>query len=133
MAPDPRRLAKAAELLTVAESDLERGFFASAISRAYYASFHAAIAYVSASFPDDEKRDRWSHGYVRTRFAWATRDNQTGLHARHLRRLYQSRIAVDYRLQAASESDARDAVEWTTSLVAFCLSEIAWITQSDEG
>jgi len=129
--PSGRRLTKSAELLVVANSDITNEFYPSAISRAYYAAFHAAICYL-ASCTSGRPGDggRWSHGHVMRQFRASTRATADAELGRFLRRLYGARTAVDYKMREVTEVEARQAVGWAEKIYAFSAAGVAGVTGS---
>ena len=123
------RLLVAQEFLEDARLCLDNGRFRSAVSRAYYASFHACITlfehygYRPSHFVGwgGWPAKRWEHGVVFKHFPLEF------VHARKLvdwrigttpRRLYKLRIRADYRVDlAVTQALAQDAYEEAKRLV----------------
>ena len=123
------RLRVAREFLADAQLCLDNDRFRSAVSRAYYASFHACVAlfehygYRPSHFPGRGIRParRWEHGIVRRHFPIEF------VHKRRIvdwrlgigvKRLYESRVKADYRVDMMiSEKMARNNLEEAQQLL----------------
>jgi uncharacterized protein (UPF0332 family) len=120
-----KRLAKSDEFLEAAHSDLRRHAPTPAAGAAYYAAYHAAIAYLRCCNTGPGQRGRWDHGHVQTRFMRAVRAANHPELAVAFERLYTARIVADYQLRFLRESEGRDAVQYAESVIAFCKIEVA--------
>ncbi len=103
-----RRLEKARRFEAAAQALVAEGLFESSISRAYYASFHAIVAFLIAAKVPGDRNERWSHGYVSEQFR---RQSPTKDAARRLRRLYMERVLADYTLRPISRVQAITALQ----------------------
>ena len=96
------------EFIETAKLCLDAGKFRSAVSRSYYAIFHACVAlfefyhYTPANFIGRNGRPvtRWEHGiitkYILSEFVHK-RNLMHWVTAAQIKRLYRSRIEADYR------------------------------------
>ncbi len=108
-------------MLKAAEATAAAELWDSAVSRAYYASFHAAVAYLR------EKRagrpatgGRWSHDYVQMRFRQCVGAPEGKL----VRRLYQARTVADYQLRVMTDKDAKVAIENAKAVLDFVAKSV---------
>ena len=102
------RLDTVKEFIETAKLCLDAGKFRSAVSRSYYAVFHACIAlfefyhYTPSNFIGRNGRPatRWEHGII-TKYALLEfvhkRNLMHWVTAAQIKRLYRSRIEADYR------------------------------------
>ena len=110
------RFAKAEGILGAAEASARAGFWDSAVSRSYYASFHAAVVYLQETHGGrPAKSGRWGHDYVSKRF----RQRSGAPEGLLLRRLYQARTVADYQTRTLEEEDARKAIDHAKRIVEF--------------
>ena len=110
------RLAKAKGVLKAAEATAAAQLWDSAVSRAYYASFHAAVVYLQETRSGrPPKSGRWSHDYVQMRFRQCVGAPEGKL----VRRLYQARTVADYQMRKMNEKDAEIAIENAKAVLDF--------------
>lgn len=114
------RLRKATGVLAAAEACCEAGLWDSAVSRAYYAAFHAAVAYLRDKAGTSAGRGgRWSHQYVGQAFYRCAKAE-----GELLNDLYQARTVADYTTAAQSAHDARRAIEMSKKIYGFCVKAL---------
>lgn len=109
-----RRLDKARRFEAAAQALVNAGHFESSIGRAYYASFHAVVAFLIWEKVPGQRNDRWSHGYVSEEFR---RNSPSKDAARRLRRLYMERLLADYTLRPISRAQATTALQDVRALI----------------
>ena len=123
--PVPDLLALAHDDLTVARRDRDGGFPRHAVSRAYYAAFHAAVAALAVK----GERPK-THAGVRTRFgALFVQDGPfEKRHSRTLDELARLRNDADYHVGREIKDEAvREAV---TDAETFVADVSAWVEAS---
>ncbi len=111
-------LTKAVQKLTRAEQDLADGYPEEAVSRAYYAAFHAVTALLATrglSFSSHAQAiGAFNREFVNTGLMPKIASGQ-------LRRLFEDRQTADYDwLHTIDEQTAREAVAAARTLVAAC-------------
>jgi uncharacterized protein (UPF0332 family) len=95
--PVPEHLHKARAFLQDAQLCVDHGRYDSAVSRAYYAMFRAAIALLAH---DGDVRPGWNHGRLATILRERMVQTRTRLEFRDVQELenaYASRLIADYR------------------------------------
>jgi uncharacterized protein (UPF0332 family) len=116
--PVPEHLHKARAFLQDAQLCVDHGRYDSAVSRAYYAMFRAAIALLEHY---GDVRPGWNHGrlatilrerMVQTRALLESRDVQ------ELENAYASRLIADYRDRRLSSQESRTVLEAANRFVA---------------
>jgi uncharacterized protein (UPF0332 family) len=116
--PVPEHLHKARAFLQDAQLCVDHGRYDSAVSRAYYAMFRAAIALLEHY---GDVRPGWNHGrlaailrerMVQTRALLGSRDVQ------ELENAYASRLIADYRDRRLSSQESRTVLEAANRFVA---------------
>lgn len=108
-------------MLKAAEVLAAEGLWDSSVSRAYYASFHAAVVYLretNAGRPG--AKGRWSHEYVQKRFRQCIGAPEGKL----VRRLYQARTVAEYQMRAMTEKDAETAIANAKSVLEFVTKSV---------
>ena len=126
----PLRMELAHEFLDDAKHLLEGGSLRSAISRAYYAAYHACVwaleheGYLPENFRrrDGTRPSRWEHGIIcyafHQVFGLARRCIEHRL-TRMLPRLYAWRIDADYHPDAMfAEAEAQEAINLASELIS---------------
>jgi len=111
-------LIKAREFLQVAELCLERGFYNSAASRAYYAMFQAAMAALDFA---GLGREAWSHGGLQSMFASELTKRRKVYRNRLAKYLYDShrlRLQADYAQEGVSMRQAQQTLRWAKEFLA---------------
>jgi len=109
---------KACEALAAARLCFEHELYDSAVSRAYYAMFWAAIAALESV---GRRQDEWSHGGLRKTFSYelvtkrALFREQLG---RFLNEAYTARSRADYRVHPTSRRLAQQALSRAERFVA---------------
>ena len=125
-------LERAQEALAAAQLCVDRGLYASATSRAYYAMFwaaQAALAHVGI------RRSEWSHPALQASFVGELirrRKSYPAVLGQHLNRSLQLRLVADYRLQGVSQQQATRAVQWAQRFVIIIQEEVAHGTNHSE-
>jgi uncharacterized protein (UPF0332 family) len=112
-------LAKSRESLASAEADLVAGRFNSAASRAYYASFQAAIAVLIEHGIRPRGRS-WEHRFVMSEFSGkliARRKVVSSALAGKLELLLTTRLAADYGQRGVSRRYAGRSVQQARAFV----------------
>jgi uncharacterized protein (UPF0332 family) len=119
--PRTSTLERAQEELRAAAALVEAGYPTQAVSRAYYAVFHAAQTALAAV---GQARSR--HAGVISAFGQyvARDDGLDGAHGRTLHELFDARNRADYQDQPASAEDAETAL---TEARAFVVAVAAWL------
>jgi uncharacterized protein (UPF0332 family) len=107
-------LERARQELQAAETLLDAGFPAQAVSRAYLAGLHAASAALTASGERPATRVGVISAFGRMAAGTDGLDHEAG---RILRRLYEDRIEIDYGLAEAPLEGSRRAVADAERLV----------------
>jgi uncharacterized protein (UPF0332 family) len=116
---------RAREALDAAQVCLERRFYRSAASRAYYSMFWAAqmaLARVGV------KRSEWSHPALQASFVnelIRRRKRYPALLGQHFIRALQIRLDADYRLKGISQHQAMQAVRWAQEFLAAVTEEVS--------
>lgn len=118
------RLTKAQQFLEAAESDLERRAWTPAAGAAYYAAYHAAIAYLRCCNRGPGRRGRWDHGHVQSCFRHELVLEGKNELALRFERLYTARIVADYQLRFLQEQEARNVVDYAKEVIAFCKATV---------
>ncbi len=126
-----RRIEKARRFLTVAQSDIANGYWDTAIARAYYASFHSAVAYMMCRQIRPAPKGRWEHAYVQERFLEQTQLAAEEAIGRKLRRLYAARIVADYSPREMDRSTSIVSVDMGHEIVEFCANEVASVIRGE--
>jgi uncharacterized protein (UPF0332 family) len=117
------RLEAASRYLEGARVLSEAGDYAGAISRCYYAAYQA----MWAALGDPPTRRRWEHAGIVQAFVRGRWDDRSyprigpGLYERFrfpLRRLYDIRLGVDYRIESVTNETADWALEVVRDLLA---------------
>jgi uncharacterized protein (UPF0332 family) len=116
-------LSRGRQEIEAARALLAAGFPSQALSRAYFACFHAASATLEAIGESPVTRTGVVSAFARHAVAEDGVGHEAG---RTLRRLFEHRGDVDYALSNAPESSARAAIEDAERLVA--VTE-RWIAQ----
>lgn len=110
------RLEKAEGILRAAEANTRDGLWDSAVSRAYYAGFHAVVCYLQEKHAGTPARHgRWGHDYVVRKF----RQRAGSPEGMFFRRLYQARTVADYHMTVLAERDAKIAVDLAQKIIEF--------------
>jgi uncharacterized protein (UPF0332 family) len=112
-------LAKSRESLASAEADLEAGRFNSAASRAYYASFQAAIAAL-IEYGIRPRGRSWEHRFVMSEFSGkliARRKVVSSALGGKLELLLTTRLAADYGQRGVSRRYAGRSVQQARAFV----------------
>jgi uncharacterized protein (UPF0332 family) len=105
---------RAREELRAARALLKAGLPSQAVSRSYYAGFHAATATLLAVGESYATESAVVSAFGRR----AVREDGFDAHAaRTLRKLYEDRCAVDFALMPASDAEARRAIDGADRLV----------------
>lgn len=107
-------------MLAAADACIEAGAYDSAISRAYYASFHSAVGYLQEKVGVPPGRGgRWSHQYVGDAFYRVAKQEGALVHD-----LYQARTRADYTTASHTEDDAARAIEMARKVYDFCVRSL---------
>jgi uncharacterized protein (UPF0332 family) len=120
-------LGRGRQELRAAESLLEAGFPAQAVSHAYLAGFHAATAALSLLREFPATSSGVISAFGRRVVGENGIDHETG---RVLRRLYEDRHEVEHALAEAPPEEARGAVE---DAGRFVEATAAWIGRRETG
>jgi len=105
------RLAKAERFLVAAEHAIEAGDWEAAVSRAYYAVYHAVIALIEMRA--GVSRRRWDHDVVRNDFRehFASRGFLFSVRdAAFMASLFEARLIADYESRTTTEREAQRLV-----------------------
>jgi uncharacterized protein len=100
-----RELARAGRELAATEVLIEAGFPEQAVSRSYYAMFHAAVGALLTLGETRSKHSGVISAFSRLMVHQGGFDPEV---ARPLRRLFRQRNEVDYGLEAPSTDEARE-------------------------
>ena len=114
-------LERAREELGAARALLDAGFPSQAVSRAYFAGFHAAAAALTALGEAPATRPGMVSAFGRRVIADGGLDHEVG---RTLRKLFEDRHDVDYGLAEAPVAEARTAIDEAERLIQ---ATSAWI------
>jgi uncharacterized protein (UPF0332 family) len=113
------RLQKAGRFMTAATRALAGGDLETAVSRAYYARFHACIALLESRSVASPRR-RWDHDQVRTQFR--SHFGNAGYHftrrdADDMDKLYEDRLQADYGREPLRSRDVVARIESTQAFL----------------
>jgi len=112
-------LAKAESILGAAKVCLQADYYDSAISRAYYAMFWAAIAALELTGVA-KAGETWSHGGLASTFGLELIKRRRlipKLMGRRLRDAYALRTEADYKLVRFSYKQAQRVVNWASEFI----------------
>jgi uncharacterized protein (UPF0332 family) len=119
---------KARASIAGAELELSSGYLDSAVNRAYYASYQAAVAaLVAAGVPPIVDR-YWPHDVVHVKFP-AVLIDERGLYPRSeratLKAIFDERLKADYEPDNVSASTAGEAVRRARVFVDLVVARVA--------
>jgi uncharacterized protein (UPF0332 family) len=112
------RLEKAHRFLAAAEHAIEAGHWETAVSRSYYAAYHAVVALLETKA--GPQRASWQH--VEVQIAFRQRFTNRGFlfsahHAASLEDLYQARLWADYERAPTTGRHAHSLMRYALELV----------------
>ncbi|HZT09098.1 MAG TPA: HEPN domain-containing protein [Chloroflexota bacterium] len=120
-------LAKALASLSCAQLELDRGYHDSAVNRAYYACYQAAVAALVAEDVAPVVERYWPHDVVQVKFPSVLVDQlhryPNGMRGT-LKAIFDERLKADYEPDAVSETTAREAVRRAQSFVGLVSARV---------
>jgi uncharacterized protein (UPF0332 family) len=121
-------LTKARASIAGAELELASGYHDSAVNRAYYASYQAAVAALVAEGVPPIVERYWPHEVVQAKFPVILIDERQ-IYPRSLRAtlkaLFDERLKADYEPDSVSPSTATEAVRRARALVDLVTARVS--------